>query len=379
MVISALLTALALAAPGGGPIPVGFVGPLSGGSAALGLSLRNGARLAVEELNARGGVLGRPLALVEADDEASPDRGAAAARELVEKRGAVALIGPANTGVANAVGPVANQLRVPNLCPSATGSKVNELFADGPLNFVFRLAASDAVQARMMVTEAFAARGRSRAAILADESPYGAQGRARVEALLEARGAKAVSVGAFKVGDTDMSAQVKAAKAAGADVILLYALGAEAAAVARAVGALGWKVEIIGTWNLANPVFLSTAGPAGNGAVMPQTFVEAAAHEPAQRAFVDAYRKRYAVAHVDLAPAAAQAYDAVKLLAMAMAQAKSTDAIKVRAALENLAGTYHGATGEYFGPWSDDDHEAVTSANVRWGRVKDGAVVLDER
>lgn len=379
MVIPALLTALAVAAPGPSPIPIGFVGPLTGGSAALGLSLRNGARLAVEELNARGGVLGRPLLLAEADDEATPAKGAAVARELIEKRGVVALIGPANTGVADAVGPVANQLRVPNLCPSATGSKVNEHFADGPLNFVFRLAASDAVQARMMVTEAFAARGRSRAAILADESPYGAQGRARVEALLEARGAKAVSVGTFKVGATDMSAQVKAAQAAGADVVLLYALGAEAAAVARAIGALGWKVEIIGTWNLANPVFLTTAGPAGDGAVMPQTFIEAAAEAPAQRAFVQAYRRRYAVAHVDLAPAAAQAYDAVKLLALAMAQARGTDAIKVRAALENLDGTYHGATGEYFGPWSSEDHEAVTSANVRWGRVQDGAVVLDER
>lgn len=379
MVSPALLAALVLAAPGGAPIPVGFVGPLTGGSAALGQSLRNGARLAVEELNGKGGVLGRPLLLVEADDEAKPDKGAAAARELVEKHGVVALVGPGNTGVANAVGAVANQLRVPNVCPSATGSKVNELFADGPLNFVFRLAASDAVQARMMVTEAFAARGRSRAAILADESPYGTQGRARVEALLAARGATPVSIGTFKVGDTDMGAQVKAARAAGADVILLYALGAEAAAVARAIGALGWKVEIIGTWNLANPVFLSSAGPAGDGAVMPQTFLEAAAHEPAQRAFVEAYRKRYAVARVDLAPAAAQAYDAVKLLALAIAQAKATDGIKVRAALENLDGTYHGATGEYFGPWSDEDHEAVTSANVRWGRVKDGAVVPDER
>ena len=121
MVISALLAALAVAAPAGPPIPVGFVGPLTGGSAALGQSLRNGARLAVEELNAKGGVLGRPLLLLEADDEATPDKGAAAARALVERQGAVALVGPGNTGVANAVGQVANQLRVPNVCPSATG------------------------------------------------------------------------------------------------------------------------------------------------------------------------------------------------------------------------------------------------------------------
>ncbi len=379
MLPTALLAALALAAPGGAPLTVGFVGPLTGGSAALGASLRNGARLAVEEVNAAGGVLGRPLRLVEADDQARPEQGAEAARALVEREGAVALIGPGNTGVANAINPVARNLKTPVIGPSATGSQVNELFAGGPLNFTFRLAASDAVQAKMMVTEAFAGRGRTRPAILADASPYGAQGLARLEALLAARGAKAVSVGTFPVGATDLSAPVKAAKEAGADVIFLYALGAEAAAAARAVGALGWKVDLIGTWNLANPVFLAGAGPAGDGAIMPQTFLEAAAPAPAQQAFLAAYRRRYQVAHVDLAPAAAQAYDAVKLLARALVQAKGTGGVKLRAALESLEGTYQGATGEYFSPWSSDDHEAVTPANVRWGRVKGGVVVVDER
>jgi branched-chain amino acid transport system substrate-binding protein len=243
---------------------------------------------------------------------------------------------------------------------------------------VFRLAASDAVQANMMVTEAFAARGKTKVGLLCDESPYGAQGRERVEALIARRGLKTVSVGTFKVGATDMTAQVTAARSAGADILLLYALGAEAAAVARSLEKIGWRIPIIGTWSLSNPAFLAGAGPFGEGAITPQTFIEAGASEPAQLKFIEAYRKRYATPHVDMGPAAAQAYDAVHLLALAIAQAGTTDGPKVKAALEDLKASYVGATGSYFLPWRSDDHEAVTPANVVWGRVKAGAVVPDD-
>src|SRR6185369_3717636 len=165
--------------------------------------------------------------LVDADDEARPEKGVQVVKDLLDKEHVVALVGPGNTGVANAVAALANERHVPLVVPSATGNKVNELFAETPANHVFRLAASDAVQSSMMVTEAFAARGRAKAAILADDSPYGAQGRARVEALIAKRGLSPAYVGTFKVGDRDMVPQVTAAKAAGADVVLLYALGAE--------------------------------------------------------------------------------------------------------------------------------------------------------
>ncbi|MFL5272955.1 MAG: ABC transporter substrate-binding protein [Anaeromyxobacteraceae bacterium] len=379
MIAWTVVLALAAAAGDGGPIAIGSCFPLSGGSAALGAALGNGAHLAAEEINAAGGVLGRKLALVDADDEARPEKGVQAVKDLLDREHVVALVGPGNTGVANALATLANERHVPLVVPSATGNKVNELFAEAPANYVFRLAASDAVQSSMMVTEAFAARGRSKAAILADDSPYGAQGRARVEALIAKRGLAPAYVGTFKVGDRDMIPQVTAAKAAGADVILLYALGAEAAAVARSLEKIGWRAEVIGTWNLSNPAFLEGAGLFGDGAVTPQTFVEAGASEPAQEQFVAGYRKRYGVAHVAMAPAAAQAYDAVHLLALAIAQARSTDAAKVKAALENLEATYEGATGSYFAPWRPDDHEAVTPANVVWGKVKGGAIVLDAR
>jgi branched-chain amino acid transport system substrate-binding protein len=375
MITISLCCALAIAASAGEPIRVGAFYPLTGGSAPLGIALRNGVHLAAEEINAAGGVLGRKLLIIEADDEAKPDKGAQIARDLIAKEHVVALIGPANTGVANASNPIANQNRIPQIGPSSTGNLVNELFAKTPQNYVFRLAASDAIQSEMMVKEAYAARGMRRFALLSDQTPYGEQGRARVLAELDRRGLKPVYDGTFPVGATDMTAQVTAAKAAGAEVMLLYALGAESAAVARSLQKIDWTVPILGTWNLSNPTFLKEAGPRGNGSIMPQTFVESGATEPQQLRFIEAYKKKYALPHIDMGPAAAQAYDAVYLLALAVKQAGSTDGPRLKAALEDLAVRYEGATGEYVKPWSPDDHEAVTPANVVWGMVRDGLVI----
>ncbi len=372
--IALAVAALVAAAAGDDAIRIGAYGPLSGGSAAKGNAFKNGAHLAAEEINAAGGVLGRKIVLVDGDDEAKPEKCIQVVKSFVEKEHVVAIVGGANTSVCGASTQLTNERHVPHIFTAGTGNKVNELFAQFPQNYVFRIGASDTLQCEMMVTEAFAARGKTKAALLCDDAPLGVQGRARIEALIAKRGFKPAYVGTFKVGDADMTAQVKAARAAGAEVLLLVAQGAEAAAVARSLEKIGWKVPIIGTWNLSNPEFLERAGPYGEGAVAPQTFIEASATEPGELKFIEGYRKLTGKPHVDMGPAAAQAYDAVHFLALAIAQAGSTDGAKVKAALEDLKGTYDGATGSYFGPWRPDGHEVVSS-NVVLGVVKGGAMV----
>ncbi len=368
------VAALVATAAGDDVIRIGAYGPLTGGSAAKGNAFKNGAYLAAEEINAAGGVLGRKILLVDGDDEAKPEKCMQIVKSFVEKEHVVAIVGGANTGVCSASTQLTNERHVPHLFTAATGNKVNELFPQFPQNYVFRIGASDALQSEMMVTEAFAARGKTKAALLCDESPLGVQGRARVEALIAKRGLKPAYVGTFKVGDVDMTAQVKAARDAGAELLLVHAQGAEAAAVARSLEKIGWRAPMIGTWNLSSPEFLERAGPYGEGAIMPQTFIEASAAEPAELKFIEAYRKRYGRPHVDMGPAAAQAYDAVHFVALAIRQAGSTDGPRVKVALEDLKGTYEGATGSYYVPWRLDDHE-VTPGNVVWGMVKDGAII----
>jgi ABC-type branched-subunit amino acid transport system substrate-binding protein len=162
--------ALLVAAPDAGVVKIGGLYPLTGGYAATGIAMRNGARLAVAEVNAAGGLLGKKLALVDADDASKPEQAVALMKDLLDKEGVVALVGPANTGVGAAAGKLANERRVPLVVSNAVGNKVNELSKETPQNFVFRIAASEALQAQMMVTEACAARGKRKPAILADET-----------------------------------------------------------------------------------------------------------------------------------------------------------------------------------------------------------------
>ena len=259
------------------PIKVGVYGPFSGGSAGMGVSMRNGATLAAEEINAKGGVLGRQIAIVARDDEARNEKGAQIMQELLEKEEVVAVLGPINTGVADASSRYCEDKHVPLIINASAGAKVNELFAQYPDNYVFRIAAGDLLQAEEIVHEAVDKRGFKKVALLCDDTNYGQNGRAKMEKALEKRSLKAVSVGKFKIKDTDMTAQLQEAKAAGAEGLLLYGIGPELAAVANSLSRIGWKVDLVGSWTLSMSAFIQNAGKNGDGATMPQTFIEAGA------------------------------------------------------------------------------------------------------
>jgi branched-chain amino acid transport system substrate-binding protein len=379
MTIALVASLLLAAAPAGDVVKIGHVTSLTAGSIDVGMAMSNAAKLAAEEVNAAGGVLGKKLVVVDGDDVSNTEKGVEAVTRLLDEERVAALIGPLNTGVGKAVVRLTNARKVPHVVTVNTACEVNELFKEFPQNFVFRLAASDALQVQMVVTEAFAARGRKKLALLHDETAYGTENRARFEALLAQRGTAPAYVGMFKIGQTEMGPLVEAARTAGADVVVLWGRGGEGAAVVRAMEKLAWKVDVLGSWQMANPAFLRAAGPWGDGTVMPQTFVEAAAADPVQRHFVEGYRRRFQKANVDAASAAAQTYDAVHLLALAMKQAGTTEGPRVQAALEDLKASYEGVTGAYDRPWMPTDHEGITPAQVTWAKAKGGAVVADDR
>ena len=359
----------------GDPIKVGVYGPFSGGSAPMGLSMRNGVRLAVNEINAAGGVMGRKIELVERDDEAKNERGGQIMQELLFKEEVSAILGPINTGVADASTKYSNEKKVPQIINVAAGAKVNDLFATTPDNYIFRIAANDYVQSEMIIREALQKRKFKKPALLCDDTNYGQGGRAKMEAALAKRKVTPVSVGKFKLKDTDMTAQLQEAKAAGADVLLVYGIGPELAAIANNLEKIGWKVQIIGGWTLSMSNFINNAGKNGNGATMPQTFIENGAVNGKAAKFLAAYEAAYKEKNIPVAVAAAQGYDSVYLLKMAIEQAGSTDGPKVKAALENFKKGYVGVTGTYKKPFSATDHEAIHEANVVMGVVKDGIVV----
>ena len=356
------------------PIKVGLSGPFTGGSSSMGVSMRDGAKLAVAEINRAGGVLGRQIELVERDDEAKNELGVQIAQELINKEGVVATIGYANTGVALASERFYQDAEIPVINDVATGSVITHQFPDAKKNYVFRTSAADTIQSKMIADEAILRQHFKHPAILNDSTNYGALGRGDLEKALAALGVKPVTEEKFNIGDTDMTAQVLKAKEAGADVILTYAIGPELAQIANSMAKLGWKVPMVGSWTLSMASFIDTAGKNGDGAMMPQTFIELPTTAK-RKGFIEAYHKAYGGDRMPSAVSAAQGYDAAYLLAAAITQAKSTDGPKIQAALENLQTKVEGVVTTYDHPFSATDHEAISDNIPTMGLVKGGRII----
>ena len=358
------------------PIKIGVAGPFTGGSSSMGVSMRDGVRLAVDEINKSGGVIGRQLQVVERDDEAKNERGVQIAQELIHKEKVTAAVGYINTGVALASQRFFQEAKIPVMNNVATGSIITQQFKDQPENYIFRNAAHDTIQAPMIVEEAVARRGFKKVAILADSTNYGQLGRADLEAALKAKGITAVAIEKFNIKDVDMTAQLLKAKEGGAEAVLTYGIGPELAQIANGMTKLGWKVPIIGSWTLSMANYIDNAGPGGEGARMPQTFIQEPT-TPKRQAFIINYLKTFNPKNqrIDSPVSAAQGYDSIYLLAAAIKQANSTDGPKIKAALEDLKTPVEGVVTTYNKPFTAKDHEAITANMPVFGEVKGQRVV----
>ena len=359
------------------PVKIGLSGPFTGGSSAMGVSMRDGVKLAVDEINKAGGVLGgQPLELVERDDTAKNEIGVQVAQELINKEHVAATIGFVNTGVSLAAQRFYEEAEIPVMNCVATGSLITQQFLPPKFehNYIFRTSANDTIQSGMIAEEAVKRQGFKKPAILADSTNYGKLGQTDLTKALGGLGVTPVATEKFNIGDTDMTAQVLKAKEAGADVILTYAIGPELAQIANAMAKLGWKVPMIGSWTLSMSSFIDTAGANGDGAIMPQTFIQLPT-TPKRKAFIDAYQAAYKIDRIPSPVSAAQGYDAVYLLAAAINQAKSAEGPKIREALENLQSKVEGVVTTYDHPYSATDHETITSNIPVFGIVKGGRVL----
>ena len=372
LVAASMFTAPVLAADS---IKIGLSGPFTGGSSSMGVSMRDGVKLAVSEINAAGGVMGRPLEVVERDDEAKNELGVQIAQELINKENVVATVGYINTGVALASQRFYQEAEIPVFNNVATGSVVTKQFAgaDFKANYIFRNAANDTIQSAMIANEAVSRQGFKKPAILADSTNYGQLGKTDLTNALAKMNVTPVATEKFNIGDTDMTAQLLRAKEAGADVILTYAIGPELAQIANGMAKLGWKVPMIGSWTLSMASFIDTAGPNGDGAMMPQTFIQQPT-TPKRKAFIEAYQKAYNIDRIPSPVSAAQGYDSIYLLAAAINQAKSTEGRAIREALENLGTKVEGVVTTYDHPFTAADHEAISDNIPVFGLVKGGRV-----
>jgi branched-chain amino acid transport system substrate-binding protein len=365
------------------PVKIGLTGPFTGGSAPMGESMRNGVRLRIAEYNKYGGLLGRPIELVERDDQANPERGAAIAKELVEKEKVVATIGIVNTGVGLASIDHYQRAQVPLLIAVSTGSALTRKYAPpaAPENYIFRVSPRIDVETAFLAEE-LAKRNLRRVAILADSTPYSEAGLNDLRSAIGSKSLDLVTVERYDIGNHDMRAQLKRAQASGAQVLVTYGIGPELAAIAKNRGEMRWKVPFYGSWTLSMQNFIEVAGKDGIGALMPQTFIQEASNIRRNTFMVD-YKNNFRTEHIASPMSAAQGYDAALLLIAAINQARGADGKRIKDALENLQKRVYGVVTTYDHPFKPDDHGAITFNMLVLGRVQDGRVVYayehDER
>lgn len=387
--LALLALCLALPALAADTIKIALTGPYSGGSAPMGTSARDGSKLAIAEINAAGGidVGGKKLKIeiVERDDEAKNDRGALIAQELASMSDLSGVIGSVNTGVVMAGDKFLQEKGITKIICPAAGSKSMTQWAtaDGPKQLsIFRFAAHDGIQAAMVVEEAIN-RKLLKVALIHDDTNYGVSGRDDLLDQIKKQGNKleVLTQEKFKIGDKDMTAQLLKAKAMGAQAILIWGIGPELAAVSNGMAKIGLKVPLIGGWTLSMSNYIDNAGQNANGTLMPQTFIEEPI-TPRAKAFIDAYHKTYGVTRIPSPVSAAQGYDAVLIFAAAVKQARSTDSLKIRDALEDLKEPVKGVIATWVKPYTKWDpanvetHEAFRRDKVVMGMVQDGRVVF---
>src|SRR5262245_44309396 len=261
LIPAALATAFLAAAPvqAQDTLKLGLVAAMSGQSAKSGEAIVRGLALTIDEINAKGGVLGKKVELLVRDDESNPAKGVVAARELVQREKVAALFGGLDTPVSVAIVPFANQSKVPFMGVWAAGTPITQNGA--PENYGFRGSGVDDLVDVALVDYAVKKYGAKKPGLILINNPWGESNEKGLKAALAAKGLPYVGIEKFETNDVDVVPQLSRLKQAGADVLLLVANVAPSAQVVKSLHRRGWAVPIVSHWGPAGGRFTELAGP----------------------------------------------------------------------------------------------------------------------
>jgi branched-chain amino acid transport system substrate-binding protein len=377
-----LFGAGAVAQSGGpaAPIVIGLDADMSSGSAQSGEAIRRGADLAIAEINAAGGVLGRPLRLEVRDHRGNPARGKDNIREFAEMADLVAVIGGIHTPVALAELDLIHEHEIVYLGAWAAGTPVVENGRDP--NYVFRVSVRDEFAGGYLLKSALA-RGFRRPGLLLERTGWGRSNEAAFSKAARDLGVGIADVQWFHWGIEDLRPQILALSEVGADVVMLVANPSEGAVAIRSMAELNaeQRLPIISHWGITGGDFPALV----NGELdqvdleFLQTYSFLAPTIP-ERAedFLKAYFLRFPdtlrAAEIRSPVGTAHAYDLVRILAGAIERARSTNRSFVRAALERSS-RFEGLLKDYDPPFTRERHDALTADDLTLARyLEDGTI-----
>jgi len=379
LVISAVAAATAfMVAPASAQdtLKVGLVAAMSGQSAKSGEAIVRGLSLAIDEINAKGGLLGKKLELIVRDDESNPAKGAVAARELVQREKVAGVFGGLDTPVSLAIVPFMNQSKVPFMGVWAAGTAITRNGAEE--NYVFRVSAVDVLVDKALVAYAMKKYGAKKPGMILINNPWGESNEKGLKAAMAAKGVTPAGIEKFEGNDVDVVPQLTRLKNAGADSLFLVGNVGPSAQVVKSLDRMGWKVPVVSHWGPAGGRFSELAGPNAKEVHFVQTYSFFGNQRPVGQNVLKQLMAKYpdikSAGDVTPAVGVANAYDAMHLVALAIKAAGSTEGDKIREGFYKI-GTYDGLIKTYATPFAPGRHDAITENDYVWTQFIDNQIL----
>ena len=368
----ALMASLATAsfAADAEPVKIGLVAALSGNSALSGEAITRGMSIAIDEINARGGVMGgRKLVLVRRDDESNPAKGQLAARELIEKENVAIVFGGIDTPVSAALVNVMQELKRPYMGVWAAGTNITH---NGKTpNYMFRVSAVDERVDLAMLKYAQKSFGTKKPGAILVNNPWGESNQKGLEKAAADIKLPLAGVEKYGANDIDITPQLTRLKSAGADSLILVGNAAPAAQVMKSLERMDWNVPVVSHWGISGGRFNELAGPRYKDVRFMQTYSFFGKQNPVGVKVLAELKKRFPEIKGPediLAPVGvANSYDAMMLTALALDVAGSTDGDKLREGFYKVP-DYVGLIKTYKKPFKVGDDDALEDADYIWVR-----------
>ena len=349
---------------GGGnavPFKFGAAGSMTGQYASYGTALKAGADVAVDELNAAGGVNGGQASYEPGDDLGDPKEAVLVAQKFIDDSGILFVDGHMFSGATLAAGPKYEAAGLPMVSPSATNPDITNLG-----DFIWRIVMTDAAQGMGLADYAIKDLGKKKIAIIHDDNDYGKGLADAFEAQVKTAGGEVVDREQYTSGDTDFRAQLTKIKGAAPDLLFLSGYHPEGSKIAQQAKELGLDVQMLGSDGFASDELIKLAGASVEGMLI-STFFDYSKQDEAVQKFVTAFKAKNNGANPDYFSACS--YDVIMMVAEAAKKAGTNDRAAINDALGQL-GTYTGISGDIT---FDENGDVQKPLNIV--EVKDGAMV----
>jgi branched-chain amino acid transport system substrate-binding protein len=354
----------------GVPYTIGAIFSITGDASSLGIPERNTAQMLEKMVNDAGGINGHPLKILIEDDRGDAAEALNAAMRLVERDNVLAIIGPSRTGTTMALLDYMERKQVPLISCAAAIQIVEPV-----RKWVFKTPQSDRLAVQKLIPY-LQSKKIKRVAILSDNTPFGKGGLAELDSLLPGAGISVVAKEEYGPKDASMESQLTNIKGTNAQAVICWGTPPGPAIVAKNMKQLSMTMPLICSHGVANATFLSVAGEAANGVVLPAgrlIVVDQIAKSNLQKKVLEEYAKRYQAEFGKPADTfGGHAWDAVHIIVRALREA-GPDRAKIRTAIERTRG-YVGTGGVF--NFSAKDHNGLTKDAFVLVVVRDGKWTL---